>query len=67
MPSSGRCVSSVLALDYKLEDKFSRSSNYLNLQLGILDLQRSSVLSGLSLLVQVKLCIQQFLLSLAIK
>lgn len=44
----------------------SRSSQYLNLQLGVLDLQQSSVLSSLSLLVQIQLCIQQFLLCLNI-
>lgn len=63
-----KCVRSILAL-LKLEEKFShlRWSHYLNLQLGILDLQHSRVLSSLSLLVQVQFCIQQFLLCLNIK
>lgn len=40
---------------------------YLNLQLGIFDLQQGCVLSSLSLLIQIQLCIQQFFLCLWVK
>lgn len=40
---------------------------YLNLQLGVFDLQQGCVLSSLSLLIQIQLCIQQFFLCLRVK
>lgn len=67
LPSSGDCASSIFIHGFKLALFLFFLIQYLNLQLGIFDLQQGCVLSSLSLLIQIQLCIQQFFLCLWVK